>query len=117
MRPEAKVQREIMEFMRLMNFSVWDTSQGYRKDPGGTRMTAGIPDLIFAGHDRTLFVEVKTDKGKLTMWQKLFRTTWTDNGGICLLWRSDRDAFDWLVAEGIIEETAVGALPTPQEDE
>lgn len=104
MKPEEKIQRAIVEFMRTVGFSVWDTSQGYRKERGGTRMTPGIPDLVICGHGHTIFVEVKTPKGKLTVYQHVFRSDWTKNGGTALVWRSSVEAFDWCVAQGIIEE-------------
>ena len=105
--PEAEIQKHIIELLRdKLEFNVWETSQGYRKDPGGTRMTPGIPDLIIAGHGHTLFVEVKAPKGgRLTDMQYLFRVRWTESGGTSLVWRSDSDAWDWCVSEGIIEET------------
>lgn len=107
MKPEAKISLDIRDVMGQAGFVVWTTEQGYRKERGGTRMSPGIPDLIIAGHSRTLFVEVKTAGGKLTDWQKYFQKTWTRNGGTSLIWRSVDDAFDWLVSEGIIEETRV----------
>ena len=105
MKPEARIQRNIKDLLVQVGFNVWDTSQGYRKDPGGTRMTPGIPDLMMAGHGRTLLVEVKTEKGKLTPHQQLFNHEWNLHGGTCLVWRSVEDAWDYLVGEGIIEET------------
>lgn len=103
MKPEATVQAAIKRFMDTLGFAAWDTSQGYRKERGGTRMTPGIPDMIFAGHGRTFLVEVKTERGKLTPAQQLFRELWTANGGTSLVWRSDLDAFDWCASVGIIE--------------
>lgn len=105
MKPEAIVQKHIIELMRdKMGFACWETSQGYRKERGGTRMTPGIPDLIFAGNGYTLFVEVKTPKGKVSEMQEVFHVNWTENGGISLVWRSDGDAWDWLVDVGLITE-------------
>ena len=105
MKPEARIQRNIRDLLVQVGFHVWDTSQGYRKDPGGTRMTPGLPDLVLSGHNHTLFVEVKTEKGKLTPHQQLFSHEWNLHGGTCLVWRSVEDAWDYLVGEGIIEET------------
>lgn len=104
MKPEARIQKHIVELMHKLGFAVWDTSQGYRKERGGTRMTAGIPDLIIAGHGHTLFVEVKTPDGHEWVAQEVFRMEWTENGGTSLVWRSDGDAWDWCVSEGLIEE-------------
>ncbi len=107
MKPEAKISKGIQDVMSQAGFNVWSTEQGFRKERGGTRTSPGIPDLIIAGHGRTLFVEVKTANGKLTDWQEFFQKLWTKNGGTSLVWRSADDAFDWLVGEGIIQETRV----------
>ena len=58
---EAAHQRLIVALLRLLGWSVYSLSQGYRKEKGGTRMTPGIPDLYaFHRHKRlTLWVEVK----------------------------------------------------------
>ena len=104
MKPEAKISRDIRDVLTQVGFSVWSSEQGYRKERGGTRTSPGIPDLIIAGHGRTLFVEVKVPKGKLTLRQEHFRMHWNDNGGTSLVWRSANDAFDWCVSKGIIEE-------------
>lgn len=105
MKPEAQIQKAIKDLLVQVGFIVWDTSQGYRKERGGTRTSPGIPDLIACGQGHTLFVEVKTPKGKLTIYQEFFRQHWTENGGTSLVWRSVDDAWGWMVAEGIIEET------------
>jgi len=105
MKPEATVQKHIVELMRdKLGFSVWDTSQGYRKEKGGTRITPGLPDLVIIGWGHVLFVEVKTPWGKETPGQMDFRMTCEANGGESVVWRSDGDAWDWCVGEGIIED-------------
>ena len=105
MKPEARISNDIRKLLQQVGFCVWSTEQGYRKDRGGTRMSPGIPDLIIAGQGHTLFVEVKTPKGKTTLHQRIFAEEWSANGGTSLVWRSDGDAWDWCVSEGIIEET------------
>lgn len=47
-----------------LGFVVYDTSQGYRAERGGTRTTPGIPDLILLHRDPALvlFFEVKPPK-------------------------------------------------------
>jgi hypothetical protein len=90
--------------MRAIGFAVWSTEQGYRRDRGGTRQTPGIPDLIVIGHQRVLFVEVKTEKGKLRWSQEQFRDLCEANGVEWQLWRSVTDAWDWCVKHGFVEE-------------
>lgn len=113
---EAKISREIRDLLQMVGFAVWSTEQGYRKDPGGTRQTPGIPDLIVLGHGVCLFVEVKSSRGRLRESQKRFRDElWKvallpdlmDPGTAMLdwqLWRSAQDAWKWCVARGIISE-------------
>jgi len=103
---EAQIQREIVKLLRTIGFAVWETSQGYRKDRGGTRNTPGVTDLIIIGHNRVLFVEVKDAKGKLRPSQQVFRDECVANGIPWALWRDVRDAWDWTVHEGIIREAA-----------
>lgn len=105
MKPEARIQRHIIKLMRdKLGFSVWDLSQDRP-----TRQTAGIPDLIISGYGRHFHVEVKTPKGRETPGQVDFRETANANGGLSLVWRSDVDAWDWCVREGIIEESPEAA--------
>lgn len=106
-KPEALLSKDIRELLTSIGFACFSTEQGYRKDKGGTRTTPGIPDLIICGHGRTLFVELKVGKAKLTLYQVYFQSKWTEAGGTSLVWRSVDDAWNWCVAEGIIEETKV----------
>ena len=101
---EAQISREIVKFLRTLGFAVYDTGQGYRKESGGTRITPGLADLIVIGHGLFTFVEVKTQKGKLRPSQEVFRDECIQNGVPWQLWRDVRDAWDWAVAHGIVEE-------------
>ena len=102
---EAQIQREIEKFLRTLGAAVYSTSQGYRKDPGGTRTSPGIPDLIVIfPHGPWTFAELKTEKGKLSAHQKTFMDTAIEAGIPWELWRDVRDAWDWCVRHGIITE-------------
>jgi predicted type IV restriction endonuclease len=103
---ESAISREIQAFLRSLGFAVWSTEQGYRPDRGGTRTSAGVPDLIVIGHKRLLFVEVKGERGKLRPSQQAFRDECLVNGIPWALWRDVREAWDWCVTEGIIKEAA-----------
>ena len=101
-RPEAQIRYSIRRLLvQKLGFAVWDMEQNRK-----TRQTPGFPDLVVIGHGLILFVEVKTPKGKLSEHQELFRDEVTANGGTYLVWRDVRDAWDYLVAEGIIKEAA-----------
>lgn len=71
---ERDVQRSIVTLFKSCGGHIWETSQGYRKDPGGTRMTPGLSDLIvaFPRYRRVLFFEVKRPGGKRSAAQVLF---------------------------------------------
>jgi hypothetical protein len=60
---EREVRYQIEQWLTLKGWKVYRTEQGYRKDPGGSRTTAGIPDLYvmrLIGRQRgTLWIEVK----------------------------------------------------------
>lgn len=47
-----------------LHFTIYDTSQGYRREPGGTRLTPGLCDLIafHRGLSLALFFECKPPK-------------------------------------------------------
>jgi len=101
---ESAISREVQRFLRMMGASVYTTEQGYRKERGGTRTTAGIPDLmVFFGGCYT-FAELKTAKGKLTPAQEGFRDECRTAEIPWTLWRSVEDAFDWCVEIGAVEE-------------
>lgn len=46
---EQNVQAIGVRLLKLAGFAVYTLSQGYRREPGGTRQTAGLPD-VFAMH-------------------------------------------------------------------
>lgn len=43
---ERVVQQQVKHLFALAGCVVYDTSQGYRQEPGGTRMTPGLADLL-----------------------------------------------------------------------
>lgn len=64
MTEEALIQRDGVAFLRTLGWQVYTLSQGYRKERGGTRQSAGLPD-VWAFHpvkQLTLWWEVKPAK-------------------------------------------------------
>jgi Holliday junction resolvase-like predicted endonuclease len=94
---EKQVQHAIKKFLHQMGFSVWDMSQ-----PRATKQTAGFCDLVACGKGLVIFIEVKTEKGRQTVDQKCFQIEVTQNGGEYQLWRSVKDAWDFLESKGIV---------------
>lgn len=107
MKPEAEASRAIQRDLKTMGFAVWSTEQGYRKERGGTRTTAGFPDLVALGHGVVLFIEVKAPgKAKdssLSDAQKLFRHECQQNGQHYILADDSVVVFDYLVEIGVFE--------------
>jgi hypothetical protein len=103
---EAQIQMEIVRFLRTVGCSVYDTSQGYRKERGGTRTSAGIPDLIVIHPSAWTFAELKTPKGKMSTAQTGFRLACEEAGIPWALWRSVHDAWEWAKAAGIVREAS-----------
>lgn len=74
---EKATQRRIVQLFTACGGVVYNLSQGYRKEAGGTRQTPGLPDLyvFFARRyswDRCLWWEVKRPGGKRTEQQLRF---------------------------------------------
>jgi hypothetical protein len=70
---EKEIQRQIVRYLKLKGWHVWETSQGYRSAPGGTRTTPGLPDL-YCLHpvNGAMFIEVKRPGGELRPAQREF---------------------------------------------
>lgn len=100
---ESQISREVQRFLRSIGGAVYSTEQGYRKDRGGTRTSAGIPDLIVFFDEAWTFAELKTEKGRLTTAQDGFRLLCEESFAPWQLWRSVEDAWDWAVAHGIVQ--------------
>lgn len=105
-RPEATVSAEIREFLAIIGCACYSLEQGWRKDPGGTRQTPGIPDLVVFGPDRFPFfgwIEVKAGKGKLRPSQVVFQDECRKAETPHCVAYCVTDVFDWLVQHGVIE--------------
>ena len=98
----------------VTQFVVIDNEQGYRAErcptcrtpinKGRTRVTPGLADLILVGHGfGAVFVELKSESGRVRDSQKRFAAGILAVGGLWLLWRSARDCWDWLESQGIVK--------------
>lgn len=88
--PEKVVQRSVKNVLRDLSFKVWDTSQPFR-----AAITPGLPDLIAIGHGRILYIECKSEMGRLTRAQRMFRDAVKENGGEYVVARSGADIVEW----------------------
>ena len=107
-RSERLVSKEIVEFLKVLQCSVYSTEQGYRKDRGGTRMTPGLADLVVFGPVGSqlplFFIEVKAPraKKKLRDSQAVFKEECRLRDVPYLCAEDVREVFDWLVEWGVI---------------
>lgn len=71
MRPEARLQHDIVACLRLCGLTVLQTSAHRARGPLGA--TPGVPDLLVLAPDARLLlwgIEVKTDRGRLSPAQR-----------------------------------------------
>ena len=99
---EKDLSKAIRTALKLLGCRCYSTEQGYRKSPGGTRQTAGIPDLLVF-HERSgafVFAELKVGKRKLTPAQLDFQATCHRCNVPHQVWRSLDDALGWWKDKG-----------------
>ena len=106
---EAAVSLEIQGFLKgVLDYAVYSTEQGYRRERGGTRQTPGIPDLMVFGSGPELpffFIEVKGPKGKLRDSQVAFQAECEKAEVPYLVAYDVREVFDFLESQGVITST------------
>jgi hypothetical protein len=65
-------------------------------DPHGHAFSKGLPDLLCGFRNRTVLLEVKSDKGKLRKSQETWRATWNGEPPVVV-----RDEVEALRAVGL----------------
>ena len=79
---EKALQEAILKFARQRHWLCFHTYDSRRSAPG-------FPDLCMVRKKRLIFAELKSEKGKLTKDQALWRETLINAGQPCYLWRPD----------------------------
>jgi hypothetical protein len=98
---EKELQQEILSYLRSSGIFPWRQNTGaflYKKRfvRFGLR---GISDIIGIMPDgRFLAIEVKKEKGELTVYQEVFLETMKENGGIAIVTRSLFDVISLMKA-------------------
>jgi hypothetical protein len=89
---EAQFQRTVTEALRVHGWKVWHNTVAWRSD-------AGWPDLVAVhpGQKRVLFLELKTERGKLSEKQGHWRDLLVEAGQE---WYCLRPS-DWELAQAI----------------
>ena len=59
---------------------------------------AGVPDLVFVWNGKTHYIEVKTEKGRLSEQQKALHQKWAEQGVVVVVCRSSEEIIS-LVSE------------------
>lgn len=86
---EAEITKQIRDYLKLMRIFHWKQLQGLGSTPG-------IADIIGIYQHKPLAIEVKTEKGKLSVQQEAFLKNWQNEGGIAILARSIEDVIKGL---------------------
>lgn len=98
---ESRLKSEIVKLLRLYNIFAWinrnvgvyDVRRG-RWIPSTVR---GVPDIIGCLPDgRMLAIEVKSERGRLTMWQEIFLEELRQRGAVVIVARSLDDVVNVL---------------------
>ena len=93
---EAELQNAVVDLARLLGYLVHHSRPAQnRKGKWSTPIQgdAGFPDLCIAGKGRLLFVELKSEEGKMSVEQEVWRdelalaSTWSANKIRWVLWR------------------------------
>jgi hypothetical protein len=80
---EKEFQQQVIDLARLAGCLVYHTFDSRKSEPG-------FPDLVIVSSDmaRPIFAEIKTEKGKLTMRQELWKAVLEQIPGVDYrLWR------------------------------
>ena len=104
---ESKIQRHVVNYLRLelrqCGGLVFAVPNGGKRSKIEARIQVaegtlhGVSDLILLlPNSRTVFVEMKTDKGKQSEYQKQFEDSVTNLGFEYVIWRSIDDSINWV---------------------
>lgn len=110
-RPEENLQRVVVDYfdLALPLEAFWfavPNQRGTRKEWENKLLKAlgvkaGVPDLIIWWHGRFIAIELKAERGSLTLWQRLAANAIRDNGGACYLCRTVEAVEAALIIEGV----------------
>lgn len=57
---------------------------------------AGVPDLVFVWNGKTHYIEVKTEKGRLSEQQKALHQKWAEQGVLVNVCRSSEEIINFV---------------------
>ena len=96
---EHRIQRQIVEYLLMNRVETFAIPNGGHRDVATAMVLKregvrrGIADLVVLGKNKTYFVEIKTAKGKQSIYQKNFEEI-INKTNVCeyMVWRSIDDA-------------------------
>lgn len=88
---EKQFQEAVIEYARLTGWLVYHTYDSRRSQPG-------FPDLVMLKGRRSLYVELKSEKGKVTDNQKAWLAALREAGHMTIVWRPS----DWPEIERLL---------------
>lgn len=81
--PERRLQSMLLDAASALRWKAYHTFDSRRSAPG-------FPDLVLVRPPRLLFVELKSEKGKLTVEQQRWLDVLSEVPGVeCYVWRPD----------------------------
>ena len=102
-KPEHKIQNEILEYLTKLGIFCWRNQNTGLFDPfsgkfrrKGKYQMLGISDILGVCRGIFIAIEVKSEKGKASDYQKQFLEMVNYNGGIGFIARSVKDVEDNL---------------------
>ncbi len=89
MTPEGRIKKSITDWLSAKRIFHWVNQAG--KIPGRRLIKTGITDILGCYNGRLLAIEVKSEKGLVTLEQTRFMREVLENGGIAFVARSVED--------------------------
>lgn len=86
---ETDIKRSIKNYLMVKGWFCFSLLQGLGSYKGAA-------DIFAIKNGHSLWIEVKTEKGYQTRWQKQFEKDITDNGGHYILARSYEDVENYI---------------------
>jgi hypothetical protein len=82
--PESYIRKQVKDYLEWCKWFVFPIRQHLGCYPG-------LPDLIAIRDGRVLCIEIKTEKGKLSGCQEVFKINWEEHGGEYIVARGVED--------------------------
>lgn len=92
---EAAFQNKVLALCRWLKLRTYHTYDSRRSAPG-------FPDLVIVGKAGIIFAELKTTRGKVTIYQQAWWDDLTKAGAEAYIWRPE----DWPQIQDVLKRIA-----------